>query len=55
MYVPDSFKIEGEAQIQAFFEEVLVKIPVEGIRNSVWRTVQRTLHSTARDSGITVA
>jgi Fe-S cluster assembly protein SufD len=28
---------------EAFFEEVLEKIPVEAIRNSVWRTVQRKL------------
>ena len=39
--VPDE-----EAQqmvVEAFFEEVLEKIPVEAIRNSVWRTVQRKL------------
>ena len=29
--------------VEAFFEEVLEKIPVEAIRNSVWRTVQRKL------------
>lgn len=29
--------------VEAFFEEVLKKIPVEAIRNSVWRTVQRKL------------
>lgn len=29
--------------VEAFFEEVLQKIPVEAIRNSVWRTVQRKL------------
>ena len=29
--------------VEAFFEEVLVKIPVESIRDSVWRTVQRKL------------
>jgi Fe-S cluster assembly protein SufD len=34
--------------VEAFFEEVLQKIPVEAIRNSVWRTVQRKL---GRDVG----
>jgi len=34
--------------VEAFFEEVLEKIPVEAIRNSVWRTVQRKL---GRDVG----
>jgi Fe-S cluster assembly protein SufD len=29
--------------VEAFFEDVLVKIPVESIRDSVWRTVQRKL------------
>jgi len=29
--------------VEAFFEEVLQKIPVVAIRNSVWRTVQRKL------------
>jgi Fe-S cluster assembly protein SufD len=29
--------------VEAFFEEVLQKIPVEAIRHSVWRTVQRKL------------
>jgi Fe-S cluster assembly protein SufD len=29
--------------VEAFFEEVLEKIPVEAIRASVWRTVQRKL------------
>jgi len=29
--------------VEAFFEEVLVKIPVDSIRESVWRTVQRKL------------
>ena len=29
--------------VEAFFEEVLEKIPVEAIRDSVWRTVQRKL------------
>ncbi|MGE3271865.1 MAG: Fe-S cluster assembly protein SufD [Chloroflexota bacterium] len=29
--------------VEAFFEEVLVKIPVESIRDSVWRTIQRKL------------
>jgi Fe-S cluster assembly protein SufD len=29
--------------VEAFFAEVLEKIPVEAIRNSVWRTVQRKL------------
>lgn len=29
--------------VEAFFEDVLEKIPVEAIRNSVWRTVQRKL------------
>lgn len=29
--------------VEAFFEEVLIKIPVESIRDSVWRTVQRKL------------
>jgi len=34
--------------VEAFFEEVLKKIPVEAIRTSVWRTVQRKL---GRDIG----
>jgi Fe-S cluster assembly protein SufD len=34
--------------VEAFFEEVLQKIPVEAIRLSVWRTVQRKL---GRDVG----
>jgi Fe-S cluster assembly protein SufD len=29
--------------VEAFFDEVLAKIPVPAIRNSVWRTVQRKL------------
>ena len=29
--------------VEAFFEDVLAKIPVEAIRESVWRTVQRKL------------
>jgi Fe-S cluster assembly protein SufD len=29
--------------VEAFFEEVLQKIPVQAIRDSVWRTVQRKL------------
>jgi len=29
--------------VEAFFDEVMVKIPVEAIRESVWRTVQRKL------------
>ena len=36
----------GEARrlvVEAFFEEILRKIPVEAIRTSVWRTVQRKL------------
>jgi Fe-S cluster assembly protein SufD len=29
--------------VEAFFEEILQKVPVEAIRDSVWRTVQRKL------------
>jgi Fe-S cluster assembly protein SufD len=29
--------------VEAFFEEVLRKIPVEAIRTNVWRTIQRKL------------
>ncbi len=32
--------------VEAFFDEVLAKIPVPAIRNSVWRTVQRKLGRT---------